>query len=334
MNSITDNLPVGAAASSDTLSLMLRQVRYEAQGINSYELIHPLGEELPPFEAGAHIDVHIRPGLVRQYSLCNSPAERHRYVIGVLQDKQGRGGSKALHEQFRVQESYAVSAPRNHFSLQEQATHSILIAGGIGITPLKAMAHALEAQGKSFELHYCARTAASLAFRDELESWEQAGRAQIHLDNGNPDNGLDLKALLKEVRDGAHVYYCGPQGFMQACADAAQHWPDGTVHFEHFQAPVAAASSNIEAGAFVAKIASTGQEITVGASETLSDALANAGVTIPTSCVSGLCGTCKVNYLSGEVEHQDYILNPSEQSQSLTACVSRGKSGTVLVLDL
>lgn len=322
-------------STSGLLHLVLRQIRYEAKGINSYEFVSPDGRDLPAFTAGAHIDVHIEPGLIRQYSLCNDPRERHRYVIAVLNDPQGRGGSKRLHELFRVQETITLSVPRNHFELGADAKRAILIAGGIGITPLKAMAHTLEQAGTSFELHYCTRTPETAAFQEDMQAWRDSGKLRLHLDHGNPENGLCLKTLLAEVGEQTHVYYCGPQGFMQACGQAAEHWPDGTVRCEHFKAPVPAdsAETGLENGAFVAQIASTGQKVRVEAHQALTDALAEAGVVIPTSCVSGLCGTCQVGYLSGEVDHQDYILSPDEQSRCLTACVSRAKS-ELLVLDL
>lgn len=336
MNAIAEPAtPVQAAINQDgLLSLRIRQIRYEAQGINSYELSCPHGGDLPAFEAGAHIDVHIQPGLIRQYSLCNPPHERHRYVIAVLRDANGRGGSRTLHDSLHVQQQITISPPRNHFQLAPHAQRSILLAGGIGITPIKAMAHWLESHGQPFELHYCTRNANTAAFGIEMATWHEQGRLHLHLDNGNPEQGLNLDELLAQAPEGTHVYYCGPAGFMQACAKASAHWPSGSVHCEHFKAPEPAGDTpSLPAGAFIAQIASTGQRIDVAPEQTLSDALNQAGVPIATSCVSGLCGTCRVNYLQGDVDHQDYILSPDEQTRCLTACVSRARSG-VLVLDL
>ncbi|MCQ9617455.1 PDR/VanB family oxidoreductase [Paenalcaligenes niemegkensis] len=337
MNAIVDQIPsVGLETGADgLLQVVLRQIRYEAKGINSYEFVSADGRDLPAFTAGAHIDVHIEPGLIRQYSLCNDPRERHRYVIAVLKDPQGRGGSKRLHEILRVQESVSISVPRNHFELAPVADHAILIAGGIGITPLKSMAHALEEEGTSFELHYCTRTSETTAFQDDMQGWQSNGKLHLHLDQGNPEKGLCLNTLLADIRPNTQVYYCGPQGFMKACAQATEHWPEGTVRCEHFKAPEPREqdAQQLENGAFMAQIASTGQLIHVAANESLSDALAGAGVVVPTSCVSGLCGTCRIGYLSGDVDHQDYILGPDEQTRYLTACVSRAKT-ELLVLDL
>lgn len=318
------------------LSLLVRQIRFEGKGINSYELVHPQGEELPPFTAGAHIDIHLPNGMTRQYSLCNAPCERHRYVIAVLRDEQGRGGSKALHDTLRVQDLASVGAPRNNFALAPGVKKAILLAGGIGVTPVKSMAHALEAEGVPFELHYCARDQACVAFREQLGADWRHGSVHFHFDHGVPSQGLDIAALLREAGDGAHLFYCGPAGFMRACAEASAHWPAGAVHFEHFKAPeppAGEACAPVAPGGFAVRIASTGAVIEVAADRSISEALEQAGVRIETSCQAGLCGTCKIRYLEGTVDHRDYILGPDEQGQWLTACVSRATS-PMLVLDL
>lgn len=322
-------------ADGRTLDLMVRQIRFEGKGINSYELVDPQGEALPPFTAGAHIDIHLKGGTVRQYSLSNSPSERHRYVIAVLRDEAGRGGSKAVHDTLRVQDRVKVSAPRNNFELAANARKVVLLAGGIGVTPLKAMAHRLEEAGIDYEMHYCARDARCTAFADELAGIETSGRLHFHFDGGDPSAGLNIGELLREPAHDTHVYYCGPAGFMKACAAAAQHWPSGTVHFEHFKAPERDLSRQVAGavGEFIVKIASTGQMIPVTPDQSIADALDEAGVPIETSCRAGLCGTCKVRYLSGEVEHNDCILGDDEKREYLTACVSRATSRE-LVLDL
>lgn len=327
-----------AASQTGPLSLMVRQIRFEAIGINSYELVDPKGAALPAFDAGAHIDVHLPNGLIRQYSLSNSPGERHRYVVAVLRDEQGQGGSKALHDTLRVQDMAAVSRPRNNFALVPSARKVILIAGGIGVTPLKSMAHALDDAGVPFELHYCARNARFVAFNEELAGPWKSGAVKFHFDDGNPADGLDIKALLARHEEGDHLFYCGPAGFMQACASASAHWPAGAVHCEHFKAPQASLPASTEGnpvapGGFMLKIASTGAMIDVAPEQSITAALEEAGMAIATSCQSGLCGTCKVRYLEGEVDHQDYILDEADQAHWLTACVSRAKS-PVLVLDL
>lgn len=274
--------------------------------------------------------------MVRQYSLCNSPSEGHRYVIAILRDAKGRGGSQSLHENLRVQDRVRVSRPRNNFALDPAARKVVLLAGGIGITPIKAMAHELLAGGVDFDLHYCARDVGAAAFTGELDSLLEEGRMHLHFDNGDPSQGVDIAALLCGTpQEGTHLYYCGPADFMAACANAAGHWPVGSVHSEHFKPPERAASAapTAEGAGFRVQIASTGQLISVLPECSIAEALREAGVTIETSCEAGLCATCKVRYLAGEVDHQDYVLDPNEQQQYLTVCVSRAKS-ELLVLDL
>ncbi|MBC8752256.1 MULTISPECIES: PDR/VanB family oxidoreductase [Paraburkholderia] len=319
-----------------TLDVRVRQVRYEGKGINSYEFTSPSGNALPRFEAGSHIDVHLKNGVIRQYSLCNSPAERNRYVIAVLKDENGRGGSRAVHESIGAGDILTISKPRNHFALAKDAKKVLLIAGGIGVTPLKAMAHELDIQGVDFEMHYCARNPDAAAFGEEFADIKRAGKLHYHFDDDGFGNRLDLRELLRTPEPGTHVYYCGPAGFMAACSDAASHWPKGTVHFEHFKAPEQAkrapVSTDSEGGCDVT-IASTGKVVHVAPDQNFADVLNEAGVAVPTSCCAGLCATCKVRYLEGEVEHNDFILSEDERQEYLTVCVSRPANKT-LVLDL
>lgn len=327
---------------SSSLSLFVRQITYQAHGIVSYELVDPEGKELPPFTAGSHIDVKISEGFIRQYSLCNDPSERDRYVIAVLMDKSGRGGSRAIHESVKIQDIIKISFPRNNFPLSSEAKRHILIAGGIGVTPLKSMAHHLDKIGENFELHYCTKNIENAAFQSELKPFIEDGRAFMHYDNGNPVDGLDLIALLSEQKSGSHVYYCGPSGFMSACSDSSKHWEDGTVHFEHFKAPEfkkntdyldGQDTSTLQENNFEIKINSTGEIIEVPSNKSVAEVLGDNGYHVETSCESGLCATCKVRYLEGEVDHQDYILGDDERTQYFTSCVSRSKS-KILVLDI
>lgn len=322
-----------AAREGETIGLVVRAVRWQAEGIHSFELGHPDGTDLPAVEAGAHVDIHLSGGLVRSYSLAGDPNERSRWTLGVLRELKGRGGSRAMHDDVRVGEIVKVGWPRNAFRLADGARHSILIAGGIGITPLKSMAHVLASRGESFELHYCSRTPRHAAFVSELRSIIPAERLHMHHDGGERGKGLDLSMLLKVVEPSTHVYYCGPGGFMDACAAAAAHWPDGTVHCEHFKAPERPKSDDAPNGSFEVKLARTGATIQVLPDQTIVRALEVAGHRVPTSCLSGLCGACKVEVLEGEVDHQDYILSDEERTHCMTTCVSRAKS-KCLVLDL
>ena len=320
---------------ADTLPLLrlrVQAIRWQADGIHAFELVDPDAALLPLATAGSHVDVHLPGGLMRSYSLAGDPADRTAWTLGVLREVNGQGGSKAMHQSVHVGELLMVGAPRNAFPMASSATHSVLLAGGIGITPLKAMAHTLTAQGKSFEVHYCARTARNVAFTRELRALVPPDRLHFHFDNGVPSQGLNITNLLKQQPDGAHLYYCGPGGFMKACAEASTHWVPKSVHFEHFKAPEQAPKSVADAS-FEVRLARTGITVPVLPDQSIVRAIELAGHRVPTSCLSGLCGSCKVDYLEGEVEHNDYILSDEEKTRCLTLCVSRARS-PMLVIDL
>lgn len=315
------------------IQMLVRSIRLQAVGIHSFELVHPDGWYLPPVEAGAHVDVHLPGGMVRSYSLAGDPEDRSYWTLGVLRELNGRGGSKAMHEQIMVGSTVSIGWPRNAFRLANDAKHSILVAGGIGITPLKSMAHALARRGESFELHYCSKTPKHAAFMNELQSLVPPERLHMHHDGGDKSKALDLAKLLENVELGTHIYYCGPGGFMDACAEAAKHWPEGTVHSEHFKPPERIKSDDAPSGSFEVKLARSGATVQVLPDQSIVRALELAGHRVATSCLSGLCGACKVEYLEGDVDHQDFILSEDEKTHCLTACVSRAKS-RCLVLDL
>lgn len=214
--------------------LRIRSITYLAIRINGYELVDPEGHDLPPFAAGAHISVRLGEQLVRDFSLWNDPAERTRYCIAVL--REGRASSQ-LHEEIRVGDLVEGSTPRNNFPLAPEAERHLLIAGGIGITPIMAMIAELRRRRGEFRLHYCTRSPEETAFLDDLAVLAAQGRVQFHHDGGDPVNGLDVAATLRECRPGTHLYYCGPAGMMAAAAAASAHWPAGTVHFEFFAGP-------------------------------------------------------------------------------------------------
>ena len=320
---------------ADTLPLLrlrVQAIRLQAEGIHAFELVDPDAALLPPATAGAHVDVHLPGGLMRSYSLAGDPADRTAWTLGVLREVNGQGGSKAMHQSVHVGELLMVGAPRNAFPMASGATHTVLLAGGIGITPIKAMAHTLTAQGKSFEVHYCARTARNVAFTRELRALVPPDKLHFHFDNGVPSQGLNIINLLKQQPDGGHLYYCGPGGFMKACAEASTHWAPGSVHFEHFKAPEQAPKSVLDAS-FEVRLARTGITVPVLPDQSIVRAIELAGHRVPTSCLSGLCGSCKVDYLEGEVEHNDYILSDEEKTHCMTLCVSRSRS-PMLVIDL
>lgn len=318
--------------SASQLSVRVVRKHVEAEGICSFELADPHGAALPAFSAGAHIDVHIPGGFTRQYSLCNHPAERHRYVIAVLHDAQSRGGSRAMHERVEEGSTLEISAPRNHFPLDPGAPRHLLLAGGIGITPMLCMAETLASEGEPFAMHYCARSRGCAAFVEHLGCAPYADRVQCHFDDEDPGQRLDIAALLAAADTDAHMYVCGPKGFMDAVLKTARRlgWAEERLHHEFF-----AASVDTTGGAFEVKLASSGRTVVVPAEQTVAEALANAGVDVPISCGQGICGTCLVRVLEGEPDHRDLYLSPEEQARNdqFTPCCSRARSRT-LVLDL
>lgn len=213
--------------------LRIQSITYLAERINGYELAEPAGRDLPPFEAGAHISVRVSGDLVRDFSLWNDPAERARYCIAVLREAEGRG-SREWHEKTRVGDTVEVSTPRNNFPLAAEAERHLLIAGGIGITPIMAMVSVLRRRRADFRLYYCTRSLEETAFLDQLAIPAAQGLVQFHHDGGDPAKGLDITTTLREYRPGTHLYYCGPAGMMAAAEAASRHWPPGTVHSEYF----------------------------------------------------------------------------------------------------
>jgi len=308
------------------LRLRLVRIEYAATAINVYEFRHPCGEALPPFEAGAHIDLHLGGGLVRQYSLMNPPGERHRYVVAIKRDPNSRGGSVRAHEALHVGDSVEVSAPRCHFALDEQRAHSVLIAGGIGITPIACMAQRLQAVGRDFELHY------SVKRRDEAALLEVLSGPQLHLHVDEEQGGLiDIAGLVARVPAGAAVYCCGPAPMLEAFERAARARPGLAWRVEHFT-PVAEAAHE---GGFNVRLAASSRDVFVPAGQTILEALRDAGLDVPSSCEQGICGTCETRVISGRPDHRDSLLSDDEKrsNKTMMICCS-GSLGGELVLDL
>lgn len=306
----------------------------EAEAIYSYELAAADGSALPPFAAGAHIDVQAAGMPLRQYSLCNHPEEQQRYQIGVLRDPASRGGSAALVDTVALGDTLQISAPRLLFPLQAGAKKSILFAGGIGITPILCMAERLAQTSADFTLHYCARSRSHMAFRERILASSFAARAELHFDDGAEAQKLQTAQAIGAPEAGVHLYVCGPAGFMAHVIDTAHSlgWPDEQIHREYFYA---APQEHDSDQSFTLKIASTGQLLTVAPEQTAVAVLHAAGFEIPLSCEQGVCGTCLVAVLEGEPDHRDMFLTKAEhaQNQQFTPCCSRARSAT-LVLDL
>lgn len=328
-------MTIAQAAASPRLKVRVAAIRQEAEGIKSFLLVESAGGKLPPFTAGAHVLVDLANGLTRQYSLCNDPIESDRYVIAVLCEPTGRGGSSFMHDAVSVGDELAISHPRNNFALVEGAREFLLIAGGIGVTPILAMCRDLQRRRLPYRLHYCTRAPQIAAFRDELAGGAFASHVAFHHDGGDPAKGLDLRALLAEVPDGAHVYCCGPAGLMRAVEAAAAHWPAGRVHFEFFTGTGEAIQERAGDQAFDVVVASTGQTIVVPAGRTILEALRDHGIIVQSLCQEGICGTCITKVLEGIPDHRDSVLDDLEQSQNklITVCCSRSRTPR-LVLDL
>lgn len=317
------------------LSVKVVSKKAEAEDIVSFELADPAGRSLPPFSAGAHIDVEVSEGLIRQYSLCNHPAEQHRYLIAVLKDPATRGGSLAMHERIQEGDLIHISEPKNHFPLAASAKKSLLFAGGIGVTPILCMAERLAQTHVDFEFHYCARSVERMAFVDRIKRSAYAEKVSFHLDDGPDAQRLDVRRVLKKPQDGVHMYVCGPTGFMNWVLGAAQDhgWADDQVHREYFAA--ASPPAGLAAGEFEVQIASTGMTYLVPADKPIIKLLREHGIDIPTSCEEGVCGTCLTRVLEGEPDHRDVFLSKKERARNdqMLPCCSRAKSRK-LVLDL
>jgi len=306
----------------------------EAEGICSFELAAEDGQPLPAFSAGSHVDVQVADGLTRQYSLCNDSGETHRYLIGVLREPASRGGSTAMHDRVQVGDVIEISAPKNHFALAHEAQSSLLLAGGIGITPILCMAERLAQTGAGFEMHYCTRSPARTAFAGRIRASAFADRVRFHHDDGGAAQKIDIAALLAQPQAGKHVYVCGPKGFMDAVLGTARAngWPEPQLHFEFFSADVAPRDAD---EAFDVKLASSGRVVHIPKGMTVLNALADAGVIVPSSCEQGVCGTCITRVIEGVPDHRDMYFTPEEQAANaeFTPCCSRSKT-PLLVLDL
>ena len=319
--------------SADTMQVRVRSVTWEAQGVLALELVAVDGRNLPPFTAGAHVDLFLPSGLVRSYSICNDQDEQHRYVIGVNRDANSRGGSRYLHEVLRAGDTLTVSHPRNNFPLNEDAADSLLISGGIGITPLLAMVRRLEKLGRAWRLYYCSRTRKSAAFLGELRalSGEHPDRITYNYDGDRGGKLLNLAAVISSAGPDTHLYCCGPLPMLEAFEQAASLRPPSTVHVEYFAAKE---SPSLEGG-FEVELAKSGRTVNVPAGKSILDTLLDVGIQVPYSCMEGVCGSCETRVLAGLPDHRDLILGTEEKAANKTMMICcSGSKGSRLVLDL
>jgi len=317
------------------LSALVYNLRYEAPGIVSVELRPATPDTVfPPHSAGSHIDLHLGNGLVRSYSLINPTTNSQRYVLGVLKDRRSRGGSKYVHEQLRVGDVLDISIPRNNFPLEENAQHSVLLAGGIGITPMLCMLDRLISLGLSADVLYCARSRREAAFLHDLESMPSGQiRLRYHFDDevGAPP---DLRMLLTGYPDETHFYGCGPGPMLDAFHQACSSLGYAHVHLERFAALEQNGAPPINAAGCTVELRRSARTIQVPAGSTILDAMIDAGIIPSYSCKEGICGACETKVLAGEVDHRDSILSQEERatSRSMMICVSGCRSDS-LVLD-
>ncbi|MDM0019538.1 cytochrome P450/oxidoreductase [Variovorax saccharolyticus] len=315
-----------------TRTLLVERATPAAEGVLRLRLVAPDGRALPRWTPGAHIDVECGgPELSRQYSLCGDPDDAQAWEIAVLREADGRGGSAWIHDRLKAGDRLRVRGPRNHFRLDEAARKLILIAGGIGITPVSAMARRARALGLDYQLHYSGRRRGAMALVEELSALHGD---RLHLHVGDEGRRCDLAALLAQPEAATQVYACGPQRMLQALEAACAGWPEDALRIEHFASTVGTLDASRE-HAFEVELRDSGITVPVPADRTLLSALRAANVDIPSDCEEGLCGTCEVRVLGGEVDHRDLVLTRAERETQtrMMSCCSRARGGR-LVLEL
>ena len=297
-----------------------------------FELTDAGNGALPEFTAGAHIDVVVAPEYERQFSLAGDPADRSKYVLGVLRETEGRGGSDLMFRAFRPGRRVFISAPRNHFPLDESARFSLLMGGGIGVTPLIAMAHRLNALGSEFLLHCSARSESEFGYADELKGMPWSDRVAMHFTDAG--TRADFSVLIPGYRDGCRLYSCGSDRYMDAVFETAmgKGWPEECLSREYFSVPEEPDRENFP---FRIVLAGSGQTIEVDIEQSAIDALGEAGYPVDTKCSDGLCGVCAARLVDGEVDHRDYVLSKRERSERMLLCCSRAaEPDGVLTIEL
>ena len=316
-----------------TRPVVVERITPVADGIVQLRLVAPDGRPLPRWTPGSHIDVECgSPDRSRQYSLCGDPADTHAFEIAVLREADGRGGSAWIHANVRVGDRLKIRGPRNHFRLDESCGKLVLIAGGIGITPISAMARRAQALGLDYALHYSGRRRSAMPFIDELAALH-GERLHLHVSDEGGRN--DLPALLATPDPDTQIYACGPVRMLQALDACCAHWPDDALRVEHFESTLGALDPSKEQ-AFEVELKDSGIVVQVPADQTLLRALRAANIDVQSDCEEGLCGSCEVRVLAGEVDHRDVVLIRAERdaNQKMMTCCSRACGGQRLVLEL
>lgn len=318
---------------SNKLNVRVQRIDDLADGVRAFELVPVEGTELPAFTAGAHIDLHLPPDLVRSYSLYNNQDAASAYQVAVALDPNSRGGSRFLFEQVSAGQTIAISPPTNHFALVEDAPHTVLVAGGIGITPLWAMAQRLTRLGRPWTLHYAARRAATAAFREELAALAAAGHGQVHFSFGDDPQRryIDLQQVFRDAPAGTHFYCCGPQKMIDGFLAAGQQRPSDTVHVEFFEGVAPTGADE----AFTVELAKSGKTLQVPKGQTILEVVEQAGIQVAHACKEGVCAACEVRVIDGLPDHRDLVLSKQEKAEnkSMMICCS-GSLSSRLILDL
>lgn len=314
----------------EKITVTVREVRTLCDEIFEFVLVDSEGKHLPSFDPGSHIDVFVTDNIIRQYSLIGAGENTSEYRIAVQREINGRGGSLRLTQDLRPGSKIGISKPRNNFKLQD-ADEVILLAGGIGITPLIGMAEHLSKLNKAFSLHYfCRSKSRQIAIQDLCPSINP-DFVKVHCDEDQGTTENPLEKLLSVPRQDTNVYFCGPSGFMRRISELTTLWPQKSLHKESFTAGPVRPQENSES--FNIKLLKSGRVITVDSSESILNACKKSGIQVSSSCESGLCGSCKVRYVHGTPLHNDLILSDEERETHMLICVSRASSKE-LVLDL
>ena len=302
------------------ISVVVKKVEAMTPDVTKYEFSSVDGTPLPEWTAGAHLDIVVAPEYMRQYSMSGDPADRSRYQIGVLREDAGRGGSRLMHRIFAEGRRVFISRPINHFELEETATKTLLMGGGIGITPMFAFAHRLHSLGADFELHYSCRSRESAGYLFDLATMPWKDRLHLHF--SSEGSRADLGAILSGYRDGWHVYTCGPDRYMNSVTEIAERhgFPDEARHLEYFSVPELPDYVNHP---FTLRLARSGREIFVPVDKSAADVLNENGIAVDVKCSDGLCGVCKCGLVGGAVEHRDFVLSKTQREKSIILCQSR-----------
>jgi ferredoxin-NADP reductase len=315
------------------IKLRVKGMKKLTNDVKKFDLVAENDGLLPSFTAGCHIDTITSKGHRRSYSLANSPEQRNHYEIAVLREKDGKGGSVWMHDNLSLGDFIEASVPKNNFPLNEEAKHHLMIAGGIGIVPLLSMGRRLNQIGASATLHYCARSPETTSFTNEVK--EAFGdNVYFHHDGGDPKNGIDLQQVLSNPSDNTCLYVCGPSGLISAVQGASVHWPEGSVRFEKFTADQSEPIHQNKDTAFDIILSRQRKTLSVPPGKSILDIVSDAGLYVSSSCKEGICGSCKIRLLGGNVEHRDNFLQNKEHQQSIMICSSRAKKGETLILDI